>query len=45
VFTGTPNPCDPLRDGDEIEIEVSGCGILRNRVTIDAGGDRSGLGS
>ncbi len=32
VATGTPSGVGPLRDGDEVEVEVSGVGILRNPV-------------
>lgn len=32
VATGTPSGVGPLRDGDEVEVEVSGVGVLRNPV-------------
>lgn len=32
VLTGTPAGVGPLQDGDEIEVEVSGVGVLRNPV-------------
>ena len=32
VLTGTPAGVTPLADGDEVEVEVAGVGILRNRV-------------
>jgi 2-keto-4-pentenoate hydratase/2-oxohepta-3-ene-1,7-dioic acid hydratase in catechol pathway len=35
VATGTPEGVGPLVAGDEVEVEVSGVGILRNRV-VDA---------
>ncbi|MBO1902045.1 fumarylacetoacetate hydrolase family protein [Leucobacter weissii] len=32
ILTGTPAGVGPLRRGDTVEVEVSGIGILRNRV-------------
>jgi 2-keto-4-pentenoate hydratase/2-oxohepta-3-ene-1,7-dioic acid hydratase in catechol pathway len=32
VFTGTPPGVGPLHDGDVVEVEVEGCGVLRNPV-------------
>ncbi len=32
VLTGTPAGVGPLQDGDEVEVEVSGIGVLRNPV-------------
>lgn len=32
VLTGTPAGVGPLVDGDEVEVEVSGVGVLRNPV-------------
>jgi|CXWL01.1.fsa_nt_gi 2-keto-4-pentenoate hydratase/2-oxohepta-3-ene-1,7-dioic acid hydratase in catechol pathway len=32
VLTGTPAGVGQLTDGDEVEVEVSGVGVLRNRV-------------
>lgn len=32
VFTGTPAGVGPLRDGDVVEVEIDGIGVLRNPV-------------
>jgi 2-keto-4-pentenoate hydratase/2-oxohepta-3-ene-1,7-dioic acid hydratase in catechol pathway len=32
IFTGTPAGVGPLRDGDEVIVEIEGLGILRNPV-------------
>jgi 2-keto-4-pentenoate hydratase/2-oxohepta-3-ene-1,7-dioic acid hydratase in catechol pathway len=32
VLTGTPEGVGPLADGDRIEVEVPGLGVLENRV-------------
>jgi 2-keto-4-pentenoate hydratase/2-oxohepta-3-ene-1,7-dioic acid hydratase in catechol pathway len=32
VFTGTPAGVGPLRDGDVVEVEIEGIGVLRNPV-------------
>jgi 2-keto-4-pentenoate hydratase/2-oxohepta-3-ene-1,7-dioic acid hydratase in catechol pathway len=32
LLTGTPAGVGPLLDGDQVEVEVSGVGVLRNRV-------------
>ena len=32
ILTGTPEGVGPLEHGDEVEVEVEGIGILRNRV-------------
>jgi 2-keto-4-pentenoate hydratase/2-oxohepta-3-ene-1,7-dioic acid hydratase in catechol pathway len=32
IFTGTPQTTRPLEDGDVVEVEVEGVGVLRNRV-------------
>jgi 2-keto-4-pentenoate hydratase/2-oxohepta-3-ene-1,7-dioic acid hydratase in catechol pathway len=32
LLTGTPGGVGPLQDGDQVEIEVSGVGVLRNPV-------------
>jgi 2-keto-4-pentenoate hydratase/2-oxohepta-3-ene-1,7-dioic acid hydratase in catechol pathway len=32
VSTGTPSGVGPLRDGDVVEVEVEGVGVLRNPV-------------
>lgn len=36
ILTGTPAGVGPLADGDTVEVEVSGLGILTNPVTADA---------
>lgn len=33
IATGTPAGVGPLRDGDTVEVEVTGVGVLRNQVT------------
>ena len=33
VFSGTPGETPTLSDGDSVEVEISGIGTLRNRVT------------
>ncbi|HEV3471092.1 MAG TPA: fumarylacetoacetate hydrolase family protein [Pyrinomonadaceae bacterium] len=38
VATGTPAGVGPLRDGDLVEVEVEGIGVLRNPVRAFAGG-------
>ncbi|MDP3449026.1 MAG: fumarylacetoacetate hydrolase family protein, partial [Anaerolineaceae bacterium] len=32
IFTGTPAGIGPLTNGDEVEIEIEGIGLLRNSV-------------
>ena len=32
IYTGTPGSTSPMKDGDVIEIEISGIGVLRNPV-------------
>jgi 2-keto-4-pentenoate hydratase/2-oxohepta-3-ene-1,7-dioic acid hydratase in catechol pathway len=32
VFTGTPAGVGPLHDGDVVEVEIEGIGVLRNPV-------------
>lgn len=32
IYTGTPGEPQALRPGDEVEVEVTGAGVLRNRV-------------
>jgi 2-keto-4-pentenoate hydratase/2-oxohepta-3-ene-1,7-dioic acid hydratase in catechol pathway len=32
IATGTPAGVGPLRDGDEVEVEVEGIGTVRNPV-------------
>jgi 2-keto-4-pentenoate hydratase/2-oxohepta-3-ene-1,7-dioic acid hydratase in catechol pathway len=36
ISTGTPAGIGPLADGDVVEVEVEGCGILRNPVVAEA---------
>jgi 2-keto-4-pentenoate hydratase/2-oxohepta-3-ene-1,7-dioic acid hydratase in catechol pathway len=33
IFTGTPQSTRAIKDGDVVEIEVEGVGVLRNKVT------------
>jgi 2-keto-4-pentenoate hydratase/2-oxohepta-3-ene-1,7-dioic acid hydratase in catechol pathway len=33
ILTGTPAGVGPLRDGDEVEVEIESIGVLRNHVT------------
>jgi 2-keto-4-pentenoate hydratase/2-oxohepta-3-ene-1,7-dioic acid hydratase in catechol pathway len=35
VFTGTPAGVGPLRDGDVVEVEIDGIGVLRNPVRAE----------
>jgi len=32
IYTGTPQTTKPIKDGDVVEVEVEGVGVLRNRV-------------
>jgi 2-keto-4-pentenoate hydratase/2-oxohepta-3-ene-1,7-dioic acid hydratase in catechol pathway len=32
IFTGTPAGVGPLKNGDEVVIEIEGLGVLRNTV-------------
>ena len=32
IFTGTPGSTSAMKDGDVVEVEVAGVGVLRNRV-------------
>jgi len=32
IITGTPGGIGPMLPGDEVEVEVEGIGVLRNRV-------------
>lgn len=34
IFTGTPAGIGPLNNGDEVEVEIEGIGILRNPVIV-----------
>ncbi len=36
IMTGTPFGVGPMKPGDTVEIEISGIGILRNRVIAEA---------
>jgi 2-keto-4-pentenoate hydratase/2-oxohepta-3-ene-1,7-dioic acid hydratase in catechol pathway len=36
IMTGTPSGVGPVQPGDEIEIEISGIGVLRNSVIAEA---------
>jgi 2-keto-4-pentenoate hydratase/2-oxohepta-3-ene-1,7-dioic acid hydratase in catechol pathway len=33
IFTGTPQTTRAIKNGDVVEIEVEGVGVLRNKVT------------
>ena len=35
ISTGTPSGVGPLRDGDVVEVEITGIGILKNRVRAE----------
>ncbi len=35
IFTGTPAGVGPLRDGDEVVVEIEGLGVLRNTVKAE----------
>jgi 2-keto-4-pentenoate hydratase/2-oxohepta-3-ene-1,7-dioic acid hydratase in catechol pathway len=37
LFTGTPGQTGRLSDGDIVEVEVAGVGVLRNRVVAEEG--------
>jgi len=37
IATGSPPGVDALRDGDRVEVEIDGIGVLRNRVAAEAG--------
>lgn len=39
IFTGTPGTTTPIKQGDVIEVEISGIGVLRNPVVDE--GDRA----
>ncbi len=36
IFTGTPSGVGPLRDGDEVVVEIEGLGELRNQVRAES---------
>ena len=33
IYTGTPGATKPMKNGDVVEVEIEGIGVLRNRVT------------
>ncbi|HXF86398.1 MAG TPA: fumarylacetoacetate hydrolase family protein [Anaerolineales bacterium] len=35
IFTGTPSGVGPLKDGDEVSVEIEGLGELRNKVRAE----------
>ena len=35
IFTGTPGTTATINPGDEVEVEIEGCGVLRNPVVGD----------
>jgi 2-keto-4-pentenoate hydratase/2-oxohepta-3-ene-1,7-dioic acid hydratase in catechol pathway len=35
IFTGTPGKTDALKDGDVVEVEIEGIGVLRNKVVAE----------
>jgi 2-keto-4-pentenoate hydratase/2-oxohepta-3-ene-1,7-dioic acid hydratase in catechol pathway len=35
IFTGTPGLTDSLHDGDVVEVEIEGVGVLRNKVKAE----------
>ena len=37
IFTGTPGSTSAMKPGDEVEIEVEGVGVLRNRIVAIEG--------
>jgi 2-keto-4-pentenoate hydratase/2-oxohepta-3-ene-1,7-dioic acid hydratase in catechol pathway len=37
ILTGTPAGVGPMADGDIVEVEIEGIGVLSNRVTASAG--------
>lgn len=41
VLTGTPEGVGPLVDGDEVEVEIPGVGVLRNPVRVAQPGEGS----
>ncbi len=36
IFTGTPSGIGPLKDGDEVVVEIEGLGVLRNPVRAES---------
>lgn len=32
IYTGTPGATKRMKDGDTVEVEIEGVGVLRNRV-------------
>lgn len=41
VATGTPSGVGRMTDGDEVEVEIEGIGILRNRVVEPCGSEKA----
>lgn len=37
IATGTPSGVSPVRDGDTVEVEIDGIGVLRNRFAEERG--------
>ena len=35
LFTGTPSGVGPLKDGDEVSVEIEGLGVIRNKVQAE----------
>lgn len=35
IWTGTPSGVGPIKPGDEMEVEIEGIGVLRNRVVAE----------
>jgi len=35
LFTGTPSGVGPLRDGDEVSVEIEGLGMIKNKVKAE----------
>jgi len=35
IFTGTPGKTDVMKPGDVVEVELSGVGVLRNKVAAE----------
>jgi 2-keto-4-pentenoate hydratase/2-oxohepta-3-ene-1,7-dioic acid hydratase in catechol pathway len=42
ILTGTPSGVGPVEDGDLMEVEIPGVGVLANRVERWGDGSRSG---
>jgi 2-keto-4-pentenoate hydratase/2-oxohepta-3-ene-1,7-dioic acid hydratase in catechol pathway len=37
IATGTPAGVSPMKDGDVVEVEIEGIGVLRNTVEVRTG--------